>query len=198
MPCRNASSCKGGSFNLVIERLLISGLLHLPDGAVRGVQCFNLVIERLLISGITSWRCVCVSSNCFNLVIERLLISGCRAGLPSIGILRFNLVIERLLISGKSDNFSSPPRLQFQSRYRAASHFRFVGAAPQRVANLFQSRYRAASHFRNSSPIFVQSYSVVSISLSSGFSFQVQSDLPRDKRPLKSFNLVIERLLISG
>ena len=62
----------------------------------------------------------------------------------------------------------------FQSRYRAASHFR----SPRLEltgTNLmeFQSRYRAASHFRNITES--QTYSL---------------DL--------SFNLVIERLLISG
>ena len=38
------------SFNLVIERLLISGTEGiLAEGTLKG--CFNLVIERLLISG---------------------------------------------------------------------------------------------------------------------------------------------------
>ena len=63
-------------FNLVIERLLISGwhrflsVSRLPPG-------FNLVIERLLISGYGGVACP-PSALSFNLVIERLLISGQR------------------------------------------------------------------------------------------------------------------------
>ena len=87
----------------------------------------------------------------FNLVIERLLISGGKRAVENDSSLRFNLVIERLLISGcKFDrdsnrttssvsislssgfsfqdnhtcNFCSIPVSKFQSRYRAASHFR--------------------------------------------------------------------------
>ena len=66
----------------------------------------------------------------FNLVIERLLISGegfDRVMEVNVG---FNLVIERLLISGYG-NFAGQrqvQRLMFQSRYRAASHFRSVPA----------------------------------------------------------------------
>ena len=63
--------------------------------------------------------------------------------------------------------------------------------------NLFQSRYRAASHFRIAENLGLSQRSVVSISLSSGFSFQ------GGRRGLRwccrsCFNLVIERLLISG
>ena len=113
-------------------------------------------------------------------------------------------------------------RNRFQSRYRAASHFR-VAKAPVRIRRTkFQSRYRAASHFRGSGrrgwkprlrvsislssgfsfqAIHIDIFSVcipfVSISLSSGFSFQVNSRIEGRSLHL-SFNLVIERLLISG
>ena len=88
---------------------------------------------------------------------------------------------------------------------------------------LFQSRYRAASHFRANLSIKDENKLKVSISLSSGFSFQVLIFLSRLGRARKSFqsryraashfrdksrsgtkpcfcsfNLVIERLLISG
>ena len=63
---------------------------------------------------------------------------------------------------------------------------------------LFQSRYRAASHFRvggiNNLP---RSVPLVSISLSSGFSFQGKRSMRVSARA-GCFNLVIERLLISG
>ena len=61
----------------------------------------------------------------------------------------------------------------------------------------FQSRYRAASHFR----LDLQAEEAmigVSISLSSGFSFQVKEKTRGWNRASSSFNLVIERLLISG
>ena len=63
----------------------------------------------------------------------------------------------------------------FQSRYRAASHFRsFQSRHPRYTSSpSFQSRYRAASHFRL---VFLR----------------------RGNRFLVGFNLVIERLLISG
>ena len=88
----------------------------------------------------------------------------------------FNLVIERLLISGAVDtqaHLTCLPEL-FQSRYRAASHFRTV--------------YRYVLHWGYN----------VSISLSSGFSFQVTGVAGIPDAPSNGFNLVIERLLISG
>ena len=65
--------------------------------------------------------------------------------------------------------------LAFQSRYRAASHFRrcLLGVGYGCLFE-FQSRYRAASHFRLPRIVLTAAASVVSISLSSGFSFQVQ------------------------
>ena len=62
----------------------------------------------------------------------------------------------------------------FQSRYRAASHFRlFQSKEAEWVDVTFQSRYRAASHFRLSAILRLHALR-------------------------KGFNLVIERLLISG
>ena len=60
---------------------------------------FNLVIERLLISGAVL-RIAKACGYCFNLVIERLLISGHEDAPGSFQEPCFNLVIERLLISG--------------------------------------------------------------------------------------------------
>ena len=88
--------------------------------------------------------------------------------------LSFNLVIERLLISGDLNQRCQIARRTFQSRYRAASHFRQV-------------------HNGTTNPSLV----VVSISLSSGFSFQVYR-LNGILHAGIGFNLVIERLLISG
>ena len=71
------------SFNLVIERLLISG--HFFDLHNCDDDCFNLVIERLLISGQQQQqRHLLLRHASFNLVIERLLISGkpCGSALP--------------------------------------------------------------------------------------------------------------------
>ena len=65
-------------------------------------------------------------------------------------------------------------RCKFQSRYRAASHFRFRKLTPHPHLIKFQSRYRAASHFR------------------------FRERATSDARDNICFNLVIERLLISG
>ncbi len=144
-----------------------------------------------------------------------------RAGL-STNYSRFNLVIERLLISGRRKISTSRLLSLFQSRYRAASHFRSRAARQtgERYNRLFQSRYRAASHFRSPRRPCGRCSSV-SISLSSGFSFQVSAlveleeaglvfqsryraashfrpPAPREPIHNPSFNLVIERLLISG
>ena len=87
---------------------------------------------------------------------------------------RFNLVIERLLISGAASESHDSRCQRFQSRYRAASHFRIV-------TGFSKGRW----------------YAGVSISLSSGFSFQGHL-LLKPVRRYQRFNLVIERLLISG
>ena len=90
------------SFNLVIERLLISGWLTIVVCRIADKSSFNLVIKRLLISGAHARVCVQLLSR-FNLVIERLLISGNAPGTDSedVAVSCFNLVIERLLISGQ-------------------------------------------------------------------------------------------------
>ena len=139
-------------------------------------------------------------------------------------------------------------RCPFPSRSRAASHFRNVFPCLTPDGLKFQSRSRAASHFRHDIPIArfaninvsisfssgfsfqeppwypeVRALHTVSISFSSGFSFQVrarrafalsifvkfqsrsraashfrQALRRRREYPIISFNLVLERLLISG
>ena len=88
------------------------------------------------------------ANSCFNLVIERLLISG-SSGVPTgIAHERFNLVIERLLISG------APQLRQLRIirvSISLSSGFSFQVHSclcPALSPTLFQSRYRAASHFR--------------------------------------------------
>ena len=134
----------------------------------------------------------------------------------------FNLVIERLLISGSGANPDAVIVEKFQSRYRAAFHFRCrVWRVFRLLVCPFQSRYRAAFHFRQpaetahhpadsfnlvierlfiSGPFFQspRRVSSVSISLSSGFSFQGPVPKTVNSPRVRSFNLVIERLLISG
>ena len=137
----------------------------------------------------------------------------------------FHLVIKRLLISGHRDCRHRDYQKQFQSRYRAASHFRNLPSeSAQCLIIVFQSRYRAASHFRTDAspvkPLPLSGFNLVierllisgfpndvdmggcvlpvSISLSSGFSFQVHPCHPGGHPFRRSFNLVIERLLISG
>ena len=162
-----------GCFNLVIERLLISGTLGLSN--VFPVIGFNLVIERLLISGRHCTKVVQTPS-----LVSISLSSGFSfqvAGtVDAIGaiLLRFNLVIERLLISGGGARATHDALHEFQSRYRAASHFR----------SIFQGGRGAERR--------------VSISLSSGFSFQATQLLRQVPSLERCFNLVIERLLISG
>ena len=112
----------------------------------------------------------------------------------------------------------------FQSRYRAASHFRSLFSPIFATESIsFQSRYRAASHFRACACTYRRAerrcfnlvierllisghglvshnqngVRIVSISLSSGFSFQESIQRAIDSAH-SCFNLVIERLLISG
>ena len=111
----------------------------------------------------------------FNLVIERLLISGRAHTLyrePATG--SFNLVIERLLISGRL--FS-------------------VGLSTDACFNLVIKRLLISGQFRRGNACVT---ALFSISLSSGFSFQVVLARPGTRDVIKCFNLVIERLLISG
>ena len=88
--------------------------------------------------------------------------------------------------------------MRFQSRYRAASHFRFAsgwhGAADLLIVSISLS---SGFSFQVQLIIPRLPLAVVSISLSSGFSFQGGlADIA--ELHLESFNLVIERLLISG
>ena len=86
---------------------------------------FNLVIERLLISGIAS--CIMHRSLRFLFQSRYRAASHFR---PRDNLLQiidadcFNLVIERLLISGYPAPRARSRLQMFQSRYRAASHFR--------------------------------------------------------------------------
>ena len=88
----------------------------------------------------------------------------------------------------------------FQSRYRAASHFRFAcQKLPAPAHSKFQSRYRAASHFRDviafgvtfSLGMFQSRYRAAS-------HFRADSIVGAAAAWAEGFNLVIERLLISG
>ncbi len=134
----------------------------------------------------------------------------------------FNLVIERLLISGQR----CQRRCQgCQVSISLSSGFSFQVIALgyiRQMTRKFQSRYRAASHFRPSESGQCSTRRSVSISLSSGFSFQdfatasrrsaavgfqsryrAASHFRRHRKRrrgclLRGFNLVIERLLISG
>ena len=138
--------------------------------------CFNLVIERLLISG---WRVLWWKEAHRDVSISLSSGFSFQDPLPIAASAHaaccFNLVIERLLISGQTGGLNITHVVQFQSRYRAASHFRLpAGANPRDI------------------------YFYVSISLSSGFSFQALLDLENAGLIDRSFNLVIERLLISG
>ena len=110
-------------FNLVIERLLISGVI----GISRDLRAasFNLVIERLLISGRQNeYRANAIGfvsislSSGFSFQVPGFL------PLQQIYVPCFNLVIERLLISGTVKLYRDNKTVLFQSRYRAASHFR--------------------------------------------------------------------------
>ena len=110
----------------------------------------------------------------FNLVIERLLISGgMKMNLKRMTYRGFNLVIERLLISGLRLVFPVPAVRLFQSRYRAASHFRRVSGLVVRFGfgrfNLVIERLLISGLGHLSEQYTVTD---VSISLSSGFSFQ--------------------------
>ena len=111
----------------------------------------------------------------FNLVIERLLISGPERKEPNGAFVEVSISLS----SGFSFQGLTAPQcrmrniMKFQSRYRAASHFRMTEyVVMQWIRLTFQSRYRAASHFRDILTLL--------------------------QRLELRFNLVIERLLISG
>ena len=110
----------------------------------------------------------------------------------------FNLVIERLLISGASCATSRSVQFLFQSRYRAASHFRSSSARIlQQRLPAFQSRYRAASHFREVSLVYRGANPEFQSRYRAASHFRL-SALRARMCFICSFNLVIERLLISG
>ena len=141
---------------------------------VRGLVCFNLVIERLLISG----QVVAGFPSVFPVSISLSSGFSFQAIADALGWVElyvgFNLVIERLLISGQEILIGAESHaLPFQSRYRAASHFRVKDSSALPISFVaFQSRYRAASHFRLEIIVRNGGRIEVSISLSSGFSFQ--------------------------
>ena len=111
---------------------------------------------------------------CFNLVIERLLISGphARSGRTRTASVSISLS-SGFSFQGPHTSAQDWLWRWFQSRYRAASHFRVKRMNDRMPDIAFQSRYRAASHFRRRRRAW-------------------------RRAPLFRFNLVIERLLISG
>ena len=112
---------------------------------------------------------------------------------------RFNLVIERLFISGMSCLSRSAISLcKFQSRYRAASHFRGSRRISRSDSIMFQSRYRAASHFRSPPHPTISSISSKFQSRYRAASHFRDGETPALSGVWIGFNLVIERLLISG
>ena len=136
------------SFHLVIERLFISGgrpavarLSHCGfPSRYQAAFHFRLknYVKRLPPTG-------------FNLVLERLFILGRLSAHGMARFTSFNLVLERLFILGPFEALTDlhHTAVWFQSRSRAASHFRIglvVGAFV--TDKMFQSRYQAASHFR--------------------------------------------------
>ena len=90
-------------------------------------------------------------------------------------------------------------RCQFQSRYRAAFHFRkqrFIDIAWRVIK--FQSRYRAAFHFRPvRSPAYHAGHRSFNLVIERLFISGKLIDEPEERAFLR-FNLVIERLFISG
>ncbi len=87
----------------------------------------------------------------------------------------FHLVIERLLISGQAESFfTRQPKHVFQSRYRAASHFRFLSSRSRSIATADNVSISLSSGFSFQAVFAPATRALhrVSISLSSGFSFQ--------------------------
>ena len=210
-------------FNLVIERLLISGRLQ-----KRASGAYTWPVSISLSSGFSFqasssrkappvYRYVSISlSSGFSFQVIDLLYD--RHGGLNVSI----SLSSGFSFQAHADNAGEWADMTFQSRYRAASHFRYPNRMLKGFTSSFQSRYRAASHFRirldpgnltylrcfnlvierllisgMKMPGQTSPRSLVSISLSSGFSFQVLQWNTRIE-PKYSFNLVIERLLISG
>ena len=163
------------SFNLVIERLLISG-----EKETQETKPARTHVSISLSSGF-SFQAARKLSGCFLLIMFQ---SRYRAASHF-----------RWIATAECPTCQFP----FQSRYRAASHFRsrstrrsslsasfnlvierlLISGVLTKVGRLivlvFQSRYRAASHFRSVGAVCNRASSEVSISLSSGFSFQVKA-----------------------
>ena len=160
-------------FNLVIERLLISGnsakpsvlpckskvSISLSSGfsfqgtslcmARRLLQSFNLVIERLLISGKIKGVWLHTHSS-FNLVIERLLISG-QHGNPLFRCLQVSISLSSgFSFQGNARAGQPSSRNRVSISLSSGFSFQVRTHMQARTIPMFQSRYRAASHFRKS------------------------------------------------
>ena len=85
----------------------------------------------------------------------------------------------------------------FPSRYRAASHFRECGTGTPTAHATVSISLSSGFSFQGDIEARDELLLHVSISLSSGFSFQVRRHFS-DYRSECSFHLVIERLFISG
>ena len=185
MSCESCLSCKSCSgFHLVIERLFMSGCCQQRRLQSRWER-YNVSIS--FSSGFScQGNAVSDVSPLGNLSLfpsRYRAASHFRRSIPcgiKIKAVCFHLVIERLLISGslRLRRFARTAIL-FQSRYRAASHFRITVITTCARAIMFQSRYRAASHFRALFSSSAFRPRAVSISLSSGFSFQENKPVSR-------------------
>ena len=140
---------------------------------------------------------------------------------------RADFLVSISLSSGFSFQATSHPRpapaCRFQSRYRAASHFRALNRfSPGRLLLRVSISLSSGFSFQGDNACVRAFANRVSISLSSGFSFQVSRRLDRSHSTgvsislssgfsfqaifrilccgqlIQRFNLVIERLLISG
>ena len=140
--------------------------------------CFHLVIEQLLISGIGS-DFHSLSKSSFHLVLKRLFISGDTGDINRVLLRGFNLVIERLFISGDSRVSTETGILSFQSRYRAAFHFRGSSGSAGCFHSSVSISLSSGFSFQGMPCAGLDKTRItpVSISLSSGFSFQVGKEL---------------------
>ena len=210
-------------FNLVIERLLISGRLQ-----KRASGAYTWPVSISLLSGFSFQVSDCRSGE---LLDDLLFQSRYRAA----SHFRDNRFIGHALATHVSISLSSGFSFQgnvlslhgsgtaaFQSRYRAASHFRSSAVRCVSKSRKFQSRYRAASHFRGAHwrgrgseksgfnlviERLLISGPTASVLLAPSSSFQSRyraashfraEITPRLTASSSCFNLVIERLLISG
>ena len=192
-----------------------------------GFACFNLVIERLLISGHahnsldTRPRCAHVSislSSGFSFQADKTrvasptpdvsisLSSGFSFQDDGVWTTLVQCLVSISLSSGfsfqavRADDVSDSVvcvSISLSSGFSFQVHRKNPGSSLDTLRQ-FQSRYRAASHFRTGRLNESASAFAVSISLSSGFSFQEEYRWDWGWPAWPSFNLVIERLLISG